>query len=120
MHKVLEKIILHKNVKKAAALAALLKENKITVLALFFAVIFTDILFEKSSLDFKIFSALLVYLIFIKIFQIKSTLTFLLCLALLVVMAIDYLLTSASISTEKAAVWLILFLGIGGIQQWKE
>lgn len=117
MHKVLEKIISHKSVKKATAF---LKDNKKTVLTLLTAFILADTLFVKSSSDLVIFSVLLLYGIFIKIFKINSGQTFLLCLALLVVMSVDYLFTGASISTEKAAVWFILFLGIGAIQQWKE
>ncbi|QQG40422.1 MAG: hypothetical protein HYV37_02515 [Candidatus Levyibacteriota bacterium] len=98
----------------------LLKENKKTVLAIFTVFIVVESQSKRLSSDFVIFSALLLYGIFIKIFQIKSTSTFLLCLLLLVEMSIDYLLTGASISTEKAAVWLILFLGVGVIQQWRE
>lgn len=97
-----------------------LRKNKITVLTLFFVAIFVDILFKKTSSDFLIFSVLLVYLIFVKIFQIKSRRTFLLCLALLAAMFINFLFTGTSVSTEKAAVWLILFFGIGVIQQWRE
>lgn len=97
-----------------------LKENKRTALALLAVFIFADSLFIKESSDYVIFSVLLLYGIFIKIFKINSRQTFLLCLALLVVMSVDYLFTGASISTEKVTVWLILFLVVGAIQQWKE
>ena len=97
-----------------------LRENKKTVLALFVAFVVAESLSKRLSSDVVIFSALLLYGFFIKIFRIKSKFTFLLCLLLLVEMSIGYLLTGASISTEKAAVWLILFLGIGAIQQWRE
>ncbi len=117
MHKVLEKIILHRDVKNAISF---LKENKSTALTLLGVFIFTDILFIKTNSDFVIFSVLLFCVIFIKIFKINSKLTFLFCLGLLVLMSVDYFFTQASISTEKAAVWLILFLVVGVIQGWKE
>lgn len=106
-----------KNIEK---IISLLRENKKTVLTLFVVFIVTLSLSARLSSDVVIFSALLLYGFFIKIFRIKSTFTFLLCLGLLVLMFIEYLFTGASISTEKAAVWLILFFGIGVIQQWRE
>lgn len=101
-------------------LAFFLRENKKTVLTLFVVAIFADIFFLNKSSDLIIFSILVLYLFFIKIFELKSKLTFLLSLVLLTVMFFDYLLTGTSVSTEKAAVWLILFLIIGVIQQWRE
>lgn len=106
-----------KNIEK---ITPFLRKNKKTFLTLFTVFIVVESLSQRLSSDVVIFSALLLYGILIKIFQIKSAFTFLLCLLLLVEMSIGYLLTGASISTEKAAVWLILFFGIGVIQQWKE
>ncbi len=117
MHKVLEKISLHEGVKNSIFF---LIKNKSTVLILLWVFVFSNILFEKTSSDFVIFSVLLFYVIFIKIFKINSKLTFLFCLGLLVLMSVDYFFTQASISTEKAAVWLVLFLVVGVIQGWKE
>lgn len=111
------RLIMSKNIEK---IILSLKENKKTVLTLFIVFIVVESLSKRLSSDFVIFSALLLYGLFIKIFRIKSTFTFLLCLLFLVEMSIGYLLTGASISTEKAAVWVILFLGIGVIQQWRE
>lgn len=106
-----------KNIEK---IISLLRENKKTVLTLFVVLIVTVSLSKRLSSDVIIFGSLLIYVIFIKIFRIKSTFTFLFCLALLIVMAINYFFTGPSIQTEKAAVWLILFFGIGVIQQWRE
>lgn len=117
MRKVLEKIILHESIKKTSVF---LRENKKIVLVLLAVYIFVDIFFVKASYDLVIFGILLLYAIFVKILQIKSKLTFLFCLGLLTIMSVNYFLSSASVSTEKAAVWLILFLVIGVIQQWKE
>lgn len=101
-------------------IVSFLKENKRTVLSFFIAGIVADILFFKKSSDYFTFGILLLYLFFMKIFQIKSKSTFLLCLALLIMMFVSYLFTGTSVLTEKAAVWLILFLIIGVIQQWRE
>lgn len=117
MKKVLEKVIDSKNFKK---ITIFLKENKKIILALLIVAIFVDTFFVKISSDIVIFGVLLLYGIFIRIFQIKSRRTFLLCLALLVAMFIDFLLTGTSVSTEKAAVWLFLFMALGIFQQWKE
>ncbi|MBI2430649.1 MAG: hypothetical protein HYV39_01390 [Candidatus Levybacteria bacterium] len=106
--------------KNIESIISFLTENKRTVLAIFIVLIVVESQSKRLSSDFVIFSVLLLYGFFIKIFRIKSAFTFLLCLLLLVVMTIDYLSTGASISTEKVAVWLILFLGVGVIQQWRE
>jgi len=97
-----------------------LRENKKTLLTLFVIAIFADIIFLNKSSDLIIFSILILYLFFIKIFELKSKLTFLLDLVLLTMMFFSYLFTGTSASTEKAAVWLVLFLIVGVIQQWRE
>lgn len=117
MKKNITRISRSKNAKK---IVSFLKENKRTVLTLIIVGIFADSLFIKNSSDFLIFSILLLYLISIKMFKIKSVSTFLLCIVLSVVMTISYFLTEASIETEKTAVWFVLFLIVGVIQQWKE
>lgn len=106
-----------KNIEK---IIPFLRENKRTILTLFTVSIVAVSLSTRLSSDVVIFSAMLLYGFFIKIFRIKSAFTFLLCLGLLVLMCIEYLITGPSISTEKTAVWLILFFGIGAIQQWRE
>lgn len=106
--------------KSIESIISFAKENKRTFLTLFVVFIAVESLSKRLSSDVVIFSALLLYGFFIKIFLIKSTFTFLLCLGFLMLMYIGYLFTGPSISTEKAAVWLILFFGIGVIQQWRE
>lgn len=97
-----------------------LRDNKKTILTLLVVTIFADILFLSKSSDLIIFSILTLYVFFIKIFKLKSKSTFLLSLVLLAMMFFSYLFTGTSASTEKAAVWLMLFLMIGVIQQWRE
>jgi len=101
-------------------IASFLREKKKTVLSFFIAAIVVDTFFFKKSSDYFTFGILILYLFFLKIFQIKSKSTFLMCLALLIVMFIGYLFSKTSILTEKAAVWFVLFLIVGVIQQWKE
>lgn len=102
------------------ALKSFLQENKKTVLTLFVLGILEEIFFRFTSSDLLTFSALLLYILFVKLYKLKSTFTFLLCLILLLVVSIDYVFTGASVSTEKAAVWFVLFFIVGVVQQWKE
>lgn len=120
MKKVLAKVLTPQNIEKIKKITSFLKENKKIVLALLAVFIFVDIFFVKTSSDMVIFGILLVYGIFVKMFQIKSRRTFLLCLALLAAMFINFLFTGTSVSTEKAAVWLVLFMVLGIFQQWRE
>lgn len=98
----------------------LLINNKIIVLTLIFLAIIADILLIEGSLDIRIFGILGIYLISIFFYKLKSRLTFLFSLVLLGVIFISFILTKTSASTEKAAVWLFLFLLIGTVQQWRE
>lgn len=120
MKKVLAKFLTPQNIEKIEKITSFLKENKKVALALLVVSIFVDIFFVKLSSDFVIFGILLIYGIFIKVFQIKSKLTFLMCLGLLGAMFINYLFTGASVATEKATVWLVLFMALGIFQQWRE
>lgn len=112
-----EHINIRKTIKK---IPPLLKRNKTTVLTLFGASILIDIFLLNKSSDLITFTILSFYVFFIKLFKIKSKQTFLLCIGLLIVMFINFLFTGPSIPAEKAAVWLVLFLTVGVIQQWKE
>lgn len=115
--KIILKIVKTNNLEK---IITFLNENKKVALFLVITVIFVDTFFINRSSDFIIFGTLLIYGIFIKIFQIKSRFTFLLCLGLLGAMFINYLFTETSVATEKAAVWLVLFMALGIFQQWRE
>ena len=117
MKKILGKLIESENLKKITVFLRINKKITLTLIAVF---IFVDIFFIKTSSDVVNFGILLLYGIFVKMFQIKSRRTFLLCLALLAVMFINFILTGPSITTEKAAVWLVLFMALGIFQQWRE
>ena len=117
MKKILEKLIESKSLKKVTVFLKI--NNKITLI-LIAVFIFVDIFFIKESSDIVIFGILLFYGIFVKMFQITSRRTFLLCLGLLIAMFINFLFTGTSAPTEKAAVWLVLFMALGIFQQWRE
>lgn len=97
-----------------------LRDNKKTVLSFMVAIIFTDIFFLKVASDLISYGVLFFYLFFVKIFFLKSRATFLFSLSFLIIMFFSYLFSGFSVPTEKAAVWLVLFLVVGIIQQWRE
>ena len=120
MKKVLAKFLTPQNIENIEKIKSFLKENKKVVLALLVVAIFLDIFFVKTSSDFVIFGILLLYGISAKSYRLKARETFLLCLGLLGAMFISFLTSAASIPTEKAAVWLVLFMALGVFQQWRE
>lgn len=95
-------------------------ENKKVILTFLIAAIFFDIFIIRNSFDIVIFSILFLYGVFVIMSDLNSKRTFMLCIGLLVVMFINFFLSGTSVQTEKAAVWLFLFLALGIIQQWKE
>ncbi len=97
-----------------------LKENKITVLTVILLAIISDIIFFQQRSDFIIFGILGVYAIAIWMYGLKSRLAFQFCLLLLSIMFIEFIFAGTSLQTEKAAVWLFLFIAIGIIQQIRE
>ncbi len=96
------------------------KNNKPVVLSVIFLGIIADTLLIKGNSDLRIFGILGLYVAAISFYKLKSRLTFLLGLVLLGVMLVEFIFTGTSESTEKAAVWLVFFLLIGIIQQWRE
>ncbi len=96
------------------------KNNQIVFFILIIVAILIDSLFIKTTSDIVLFGTLLLYGIFANIIHMKSKATFLLCLGLLSVMFISFLLTKASVPTEKLTVWLYLLMILGILQQWRE
>lgn len=102
------------------ALVVHLHVYKQVVLTLIVLLIGTDVLFLKGSSDIRIFGILGIYVSVILIYKLSSNFTFFMGLISLSLMYILFLITGTSPSTEKAAVWLFFFLGIGMIQRLKE
>lgn len=97
-----------------------LKQNRRVVLVFLIGTIFVDTFFVKTVSDVVTFGVLIAYGFFVKMYRLKSRETFLLCLGLLGAMFVSFLVSGASIPTEKASVWLVLFMALGIYQQWKE
>lgn len=97
-----------------------LKQNRRVVLVFLIGIIFVDTFFIKTVSDVVTFGVLLLYGIFAKTYQLRPRETFLLCLGLLGAMFMSFLTSGTSVPTEKAAVWLVLFMALGIYQQWKE
>lgn len=102
------------------SIISILQKNKSIVLTVIYVSIVADVLFIPDSSDLRTFTILAIYIGSIRLYKLKSKATFLLCLALLGFMYVLFIETQASVTTEKAAVWLVLFWLIGIIQQWKE
>ena len=98
----------------------LLKQNRRVVLVLLIGIIIVDILYAKTSSDVVTFGVLLVYGVSAKLYRLTARETFLLCLGLLGAMFVSFVMSGASVPTEKAAVWLVLFMALGIYQQWRE
>lgn len=101
-------------------LPSLLWENKKIILTFILLTIPADIFLIKGSSDFRIFGILGFYIAGILFYRLGSRLTFSFALVLLGGMFFSFIFTGTSESTEKAAVWLFLFLLTGIIQQLKE
>ncbi len=98
----------------------LIKLNQIFLMTLLYALVIVDALLLKAKSDLIIFSLIGIYVCFIKVYKLKSRSAFIFCLVLLLLMYIYFLLTGPGLHTEKTAVWLILFMIVGIIQQWRE
>lgn len=114
MIKNLQKFIYIKN------LVSLFRNHKKIVFNLIIFGILLDIFFFTINSDIRLFGILGLYIISILLFKLTSKITFLICLFILFAMYVGFLFSGASIITEKIAVWFVLFLTVGIIQQWNE
>ncbi len=101
-------------------LASLLKKHKKIVFSLIILGILQDIFLSKINSDIRLFGLLGLYIICISVFKISSKITFLICIFALIAIYLGFLFSGASVITEKIAVWFVLFLAVGIIQQWNE
>lgn len=97
-----------------------LQQNRRVVLVFLIGIIFIDTFFIKTVSDIVTFGVLLAYGIAAKAYHLKARETFVLCIGLLGAMFVSFVSSGTSIPTEKAAVWLVLFIALGIYQQWKE
>lgn len=94
-----------------------LRVNRSGILnAIFFAVI-ADIFLLKIQSDYMIFGILGLYMFVIKFFKLESKTTFTFCMFILGLLFMGFVFTGSSEHTEKAAVWLFLFMATGILQE---
>lgn len=95
-----------------------LKNYKLPVLTAIVLIVIGDIFLSNIKSDIVIFGVLGLYLFSINLYELKSKTTFLICFFVLAAFSIQFILSSTSDHTEKAAVWLFLFLLTGIIQEF--
>lgn len=90
------------------------------ILCTVFLALIADIFLLVGNSDLRFFGISLLFLISAIFYRFSSKLTFILCLVLLGIMYVSFLISGPSALTEKVAVWLVLFMIVGIIQQWNE
>lgn len=90
------------------------------ILSIILLIIIADIFYFLQSSDLIIFGVLGVYLITVWIFKLSSQVSFSFALFFLIIMYSLFLLSDNAANTEKAAVWMVLFLAIGVAQKIRE
>ena len=94
-----------------------LKNYKSSMLTVIVLIIMIDIFFSNTKSDVIIFGVLGLYLFSINFYKLKTKTTFLICFFILGAFFIQFIFGGTSDHTEKAAVWLFLFLFTGIIQE---
>lgn len=96
------------------------KQNSVILLPIFILILLADVFIFDGTSDRRIVIVLLTYWLYIRFNNLKSKITFLIALTLLIGMFTSFVIEGPSIQTERLAVWVVLFLGFGIIQQWGE
>lgn len=96
---------------------SLLKNYKSAVLTAVVLMVTGHIFFSNITSDVLVFGVLAFYISAIYFYKLKAKTTFIICFFILAAFSIQFIFTSISSHTEKAAVWLFLFLSIGIIQE---
>lgn len=97
-----------------------IRKNSVVLLPIFFLGIIADVFMLPTSSDLRIASILLIYWLYVRLKKIKSHFTIGVTFILLLFMFLSFVITGTSVRTERLAVWVVLFLGFGIIQQWRE
>lgn len=94
-----------------------LKNYKSSMLTAIVLIIIGDIFLSDTKSDAVVFGILGLYLFSINFYKLKAKTTFLICFFILAAFSIQFIFSNTSDYTEKAAVWLFLFLFTGIIQE---
>ena len=97
-----------------------LKGRKSAGLSILVVALLTDIFYITESFDVITFGLLGFYIFGIKLYKLSSRATFLFCLVLLILTYVQFLFLGSSVTTEKSAVWFVLFFIVGVIQRFRE
>ena len=97
-----------------------IQRNKPFILTSYVFILFAETVFIASNSDIKYFGLVGLFILISLFYKLSSKVTFGLCLLLLSIMYCSFIASPSSPVTEKAAVFIVLFMIIGIIQQWKE
>lgn len=98
-------------------LFSVLRQNKSGALTAIGLILTGDIFSPQTQSDLIILIILGLYVFFIKVFNLKSKVTFLFCFFILGLLLIEFIFTGVSEHSEKASVWLFLFIATGILQE---
>lgn len=97
-----------------------LKKNRPTIIVVLIGLLLFDVFANDTSSDIITFGLLILFILGIIFLKFTSRLTFFITLTMAIIMSISYIFMGTTVITEKAAVWLFLFLLVGVFQQWRE
>lgn len=106
--------------KKISKYIAELRKNRRLIIVVFTLFIIFDSVIISTRTDITLFSFLALYVLGISLLKITSKATFFISLFCAVIMSLAYIVSGTSVITEKASVWLYLFLIVGIVQLWRE
>lgn len=95
-------------------------ENQPTFLAFISIFVIAEVFVFPISSDVRLFGAVFLYWFLARIGKLTSARVFQLCLVLVSAMAMGYLITGAIATTERLAVWFVLFFAFGIFTQLRE
>lgn len=99
---------------------AILNRYQQAVLTILTLMVVSESFLVKDASDARVFGFLVAYLLCIKLFKLQSNFTFFLSLVALGCMYIQFIISKASVGTEKAAVLLFFLMLIGIVQQLRD
>ncbi len=97
-----------------------LQKIKPLLFAAIIYIIFSDIYFLHQSSDFINLGTLALFIFLIIYYKISSRISTFFAICLVIIMSINFIFTTTSLMTEKAALWVFLFIAVSSIQQWRE
>lgn len=89
-------------------------------LAFISILVIAEVFVFPISSDVRLFGALFLYGFLVRIGKLTSARVFQLCIILLTGMVLGYLIRGAVATTERLAVWFVLFFVLGIFMQWRE